>query len=89
MASYWRLMQHKSIAADEAVRDVPDVFRAEAYREAYDAAYPEEWATWKRGLDRLMEIYGVPEGPEPHQTHTEERETASSPTKAYAQASLL
>lgn len=64
MASYWRLTSAIDRAIKDATADMPDWMAADVARDVRETAYPEERRIWSAGMDRLMEIYGVPEGPE-------------------------
>lgn len=66
MASYWRITSAIDRAVDEATDGLPDFLAVDVARETRETAYAEERRIWSAGMDRLCEIYGVPEGaPEP------------------------
>jgi hypothetical protein len=64
MASYWRITHAIDRAVEEATAGLPDFLAAEVARETLETAYAEERRIWSNGMDRLCELYGVPDGPE-------------------------
>ena len=62
MASYWRLTAAVERKVREECDGAPDFMCADISREVRDTAYAAERETWARGMDRLCEIYGVPDG---------------------------
>lgn len=93
MTAYWRLMEHTDAYVKGKLDELPEFLRESSEAEIRAAAYPEEWATWQRGLDQLMELYGVPDGPESHESVVEGRETAPvlklAPAPVYEQVELF
>lgn len=68
MASYWRITSAIDRAVEEAIDGLPDFMAAEVARETRETAYLEERRIWSAGMDRICELYGVPEGPENNDT---------------------
>lgn len=68
MMSYWRLTTAIDRAVAEATEGLPDFMAEDAKREVLETAYLEERRVWSAGMDRLCELYGVPEGPESNAT---------------------
>jgi len=64
MASYWRIQSAIDRKVKEETDGLPDFLAAEVERDVRATAYTEEQRIWTAGMDRLCEIYGVPEGPE-------------------------
>lgn len=64
MASYWRIMSAIDRKVREETDGLPDFLAADVERDVRATAYAEERRIWSCGMDRLCEIYGVPEGPE-------------------------
>lgn len=65
MASYWRITSAIERKVREETEGMPEWLATETANEIREIAYPEERRIWSAGMDRLMEIYGVTEGPEP------------------------
>jgi hypothetical protein len=63
MASYWRIMSAIDRKVKEETGGLPDFLAADAEREIRATAYAEEQRIWSAGMDRLCQLYNVPEGP--------------------------
>ena len=63
LASYWRITSAIDRKVKEETEGLPDWMAADAEKEIRATAYREEQRIWGAGMDRLCEIYGVPEGP--------------------------
>ena len=62
MASYWRLTDAVERKVREECDGAPDFMAADIAREVRDTAYAQEREIWANGMNRLCQIYGVPEG---------------------------
>jgi hypothetical protein len=63
MASYWRITSAIERKVREETAGLPDFLAADVEREVRATAYREEQRIWSAGMDRLCEIYGVPDKP--------------------------
>jgi hypothetical protein len=64
MASYWRLTSAIERRVREETADLPDWIAQDTAKEIRETAYPEERRIWGAGVERLLEIYGVPDAPD-------------------------
>jgi hypothetical protein len=63
MAAYWRIISAIDRKVREETEGLPDFLAADIEKEIRATAYAEEQRIWSAGMDRLCELYGVPEGP--------------------------
>lgn len=65
MASYWRITSAIERKIREETEGLPEWMAEDVKRDVLATAYLEERCIWSAGMDRLMELYGVPEGLSP------------------------
>lgn len=63
MAAYWRIQSAIDRKVREEMAGLPDFLATEVEKEIRATAYAEERRIWSAGMDRIMELYEVPEGP--------------------------
>ncbi len=63
MASYWRLTSAIERKVHEETSGMPDWIASDTAKEIRETAYLEERRIWGAGMDRLCELYEVPEAP--------------------------